>query len=75
MVTREQRQGALGVEARPEREKRELAAEIFRPDVGGLQDERDADDELEEPEWRGEVGHDAGREMLPGRPASVRARR
>ena len=63
----EQRQRALGIEPRPLREERELAAEIFRPDVGRLQHEGDADDELEEPERRGEIRHDAGREVLPRR--------
>ena len=38
----------------------ELAGEIFRPDVGRLQDERDTDDELEQPERRGEIA-----DMMP----------
>ena len=44
--------------------------EIFRPDVGRLQHERDADHELQQPERRGEIGHDAGGEMLARRRAS-----
>ena len=34
---------ALGVETRPRREQRELAREVLRPHVAGLQDQHDAD--------------------------------
>ena len=65
MVSANSVKRALGVEPRPDREEAEVAGEIFRPDIGRLQHQRDTDDELEQPERRGEIGHDAGREMLP----------
>ena len=55
MVMQEQLQRALGVEARPGREQRELAGEILRPHIARLQHQHDADDELRQPERRGEV--------------------
>ena len=61
----EQRQRAFRVEARPRRKQTELVGEIFRPDIGRLQHQHDADDELRHPEGRGEIAHDARGEMLP----------
>ena len=44
--------------------QREVVGEIFRPDVARLQDEHDADQQLRQPQRRGEIAHDAGDEML-----------
>ena len=65
---RKERERALRVEARPDREDAEFRGEIFRPEIARLEDEHDADEELQQPERRGQIAEDAGQEMLAARP-------
>ena len=59
MVMRKSCDGALGIEPRPGGEEREVLGEILRPDEAGLQREREADEEQQQPDRRGQVAHDA----------------
>ena len=61
----EERHGALGVDARPVGEERPAVEEVVGRHEVGVQRERHAGEEEEEPERRGEVGHHPHEEVQP----------
>ncbi len=61
----EEHHRALGVDARPVGEEREAVEEVVGRHEGGVEGERHAGEEEEQPERRGEVGHHPHEEMEP----------